>query len=401
MPSSNLLASLLPLLAGPSAPAQEAAASARDSAGPRAVAILLYDGVELLDFAGPGEVFASTHGPNGRAFHVFTVARSKAPVLSQGFVTVTPEYSLEDCPEPDIVVVPGGNVPDDDAHVEWVRRCAAGGELVMSVCNGAYLLADAGLLDGLEATTHHGALEELAGAHPKTRVYTNRRFVDSGKIMTCAGVSAGIDGSLHVVERLLGEEGARRTARYMEYDWRPAEIARQHAEPGRLVDEGPAHALAALAHRSGVAAALAQYRSGDPRPSEEELDGAGYYLLRQRKNAEARALFELARAAFPGSANAEDSLSEACALLGDTEAAVRHAEAALALLERASGLDEHARDRIRNLSRSRLVRLVADDTSALRYACPPCGGGCDELRFLEPGPCPGCHMEMAPRGAKE
>jgi transcriptional regulator GlxA family with amidase domain len=159
------------------------------------------------------------------------VAAERGPVRSQGFLQVTPVRSFADCPAPDLVVVPGGNVPEDRAHVEWIRRCAETSELVMSVCNGAFLLAEAGLLDGLEATTHHGSLETFAGAYPRTRVTTNRRFVDSGKVMTCAGVSAGIDGALDVVERFLGADAARGTARYMEYEWRPEEIAARHARP--------------------------------------------------------------------------------------------------------------------------------------------------------------------------
>lgn len=223
------------------APQAQDAAATRSANEPRNVAILVYEGVELLDFAGPGEVFAAARGPGGRAFRVFTVAKEKRPVRSQGFVDVTPEFSIADCPAPDIVVVPGGNVPDGDRELqEWIKRCAAKNELVMSVCNGAFLLAQAGLLDGLEVTTHHGSLRALAEGFPQTRVLTNRRFVDHGRVMTCAGVSAGIDGALHVVERLLSQETAQATARYMEYAWRPEEIAAQHAEPGRTVSAAAA-----------------------------------------------------------------------------------------------------------------------------------------------------------------
>lgn len=218
------------------------AVPAADPAGrpdePPNVAILVFEGVELLDFAGPGEVFSAAHGARGHAFRVYTVAADKRPVHSQGFVELRPEFSFADAPRPDILVVPGGNVPDDAAHVEWVRSRAPACELVLSVCNGALLVARAGLLEGLEATTHHGSLEALARHNPKTRVYTNRRFVDNGRVVTCAGVSAGIDGALHVVERLLGNESARRTARYMEYEWRPEEIRALHAQPGKLVGEG-------------------------------------------------------------------------------------------------------------------------------------------------------------------
>lgn len=244
-PLSTLALSLSLSLAACAAPGESLLASSGRVAAPpapRTVAILLYEGVELLDFAGPGEVFSAAHGPNGHAFRVTTVAAEAGPLRSQGFVTVTPEHTFDDCPAPDILVIPGGNVPDDALHVEFVKRCAETSELVLSVCNGAHLAADAGLLAGLEATTHHSALESLARRHPDTRVLTNRRFVDSGKVMTCAGVSAGIDGSLHVLERLLGDEAARNTARYMEYDWRPAEIRALHAEAGKLVSTPPRHA---------------------------------------------------------------------------------------------------------------------------------------------------------------
>src|SRR5262245_563630 len=215
MTSTLSLALFLPLLACRAPAAAEIAADTRP-AQPRTVAILVYEGVELLDFAGPGEVFAAARGPSGRAFRVVTVAKTRTPVRSQGFVSVTPEFSIADCPAPDVLVLPGGNVPDEDAElVQWVHLCAQSAELVMSVCNGALLLGRTGLLDGLEATTHHGSLDGLAGIAPKTRVLTNRRFVDSGHVMTCAGVSAGIDGALHVLERMLGAESARQTARYM------------------------------------------------------------------------------------------------------------------------------------------------------------------------------------------
>jgi len=381
---------------------QQVPVDAHPPARERKVAILVYQDVELLDFAGPGEVFSAAHGPEGHAFRVFTVAKTKAPVRSQGFVSITPEFSIADCPAPDIVVVPGGHVPDEDRELqEWVRRCATSSELVMSVCNGAFLLAEAGLLDGLEATTHHGSHQALTANYPKTRVFTNRRFVDSGRVMTCAGVSAGIDGALHVVERLLGEEVAQRTARYMEYEWRPAEIAAQLAEPGRTVADSQGAKLAELVRTKGVEAALAAYRALPTPPGEEELEADGTMLLRLRKGLEARALLELAVAAFPDSANSRDSLSEACEALGDAPAALRHAEEALARTKTDKGLDPARAKEIQNAAASRLVRLGKGDKSALRFGCPPCSGECDEARFLEAGPCPGCGMPMVTRGAAQ
>jgi len=204
----------------------EKGAVPRDRAQPmntkRNVAIFAHEGVELLDFAGPGEVFVAA-GRNGE-FNVYTVAASPEPIVSQGFVTIKPQYTIANCPPPDIVILPGGrtDVPLNNAEViEWIKKSSRSAEVVMSVCTGAFLLAKAGLLDGAEATTHWGSIESLKQNAPRTTVRENCRFVDNGKVVTAAGVSAGIDASLHVVDRLLGREAASRTARYMEYKWEP------------------------------------------------------------------------------------------------------------------------------------------------------------------------------------
>jgi transcriptional regulator GlxA family with amidase domain len=187
----------------------------------RKVAIVVYDHMELLDFAGPGEVFQST----GDAFEVFTVAEKAAPILSQGFVRIVPDFTIDTAPRPDVLVIPGGGtsgVEKSARMMEWIGRSAREAEVTMTVCTGAFILARTGLLDGLQATTWHGAIAGLREAAPKVHVHENVRFVDNGKYVTTAGVSAGIDGALHVVSRLVGEETARATARYMEYDkWDP------------------------------------------------------------------------------------------------------------------------------------------------------------------------------------
>ena len=191
----------------------------------RYVAIVLFPGVELLDFAGPGEVFSAAMGSNGNEFQVFTVAADADDIeVNRAVATLKPEYTVEKCPKPDIVVIPGGNVgalSNNAKMMEWIKSRAGDSEIVMSVCNGAFVLQKAGLLDGLEATTHHGAIEHFRRQAPNTRVVSDRRYVDNGKIITAAGVSAGIDASLHVVERLLGPEAADNTARYMEYTRQP------------------------------------------------------------------------------------------------------------------------------------------------------------------------------------
>jgi transcriptional regulator GlxA family with amidase domain len=197
--------------------------------GKRNVAIVIHDGVELLDFAGPGEVFAAAD--RGRAFHVYTVADTTKPVVSQGFLRIIPQYTMDDCPKPDIVVIPGGATRvllDNPKAMTWVKTASQEADILLSVCTGAFVLAKLGLLDGQEATTHHSSITALGNQFPKVKVRSDRRLVDNGKVITAAGVSAGIDGALHVVDRLCGTAAARGTAKYMEYRWEPE---KQSASP--------------------------------------------------------------------------------------------------------------------------------------------------------------------------
>ena len=398
MLTSSLRILALAALAAPFRPL--AAPSVQETAATeeRNVAIVIYPDVELLDFAGPAEAFASTHTGHGHAFRVYTVGRTREPVASLGLVRLTPEYTFDDCPRPDIVVLPGGHVPlEDESLRNWVIACSRDAELMMSVCNGALVYGRAGLLDGLEATSHKSALQSLALISPTTKVLTNRRFVDNGRVMTCAGISAGIDGALHVVARLYGEETAWATASYMEYDWRPDEIAELHEQPGRLVEGADALRWISALRAKGLEAALAEYESADPRPTETELNRWGYTFLNSSKPEEAVDVLRLAAAAFPLSANAADSLSEACEAQGDTEAAKKHAQECLARLPKDAGLDEARRQVLRNASASRFARLSGSPASALRYVCPPCNDDCDRVGYLEGGRCPGCPMQLVER----
>lgn len=191
----------------------------------RNVAILVFDDVEVLDFSGPFEVFSVVGRQKGQSpFDVYTVAEMPGPVFARNQFSVNPRYTIADCPAPDILVVPGGwgtrREMNNARLIDWIKTTAPKAELVLSVCTGALLLARAGLLDGLKATTHHGALDLLREIAPKTTVLDNQRVVDNGKIIVSAGVSAGIDAAFHVVARLDGLEVALETARYMEYDWR-------------------------------------------------------------------------------------------------------------------------------------------------------------------------------------
>ena len=187
----------------------------------------MYDGVELLDLAGPGEVFAATVDAQGtRAFVLSTVAPSADTIMSQGFVQIVPEVAMAGTDLPDLLVVPGGETEMLRAlpkAMRWIEEAARHARLVLTVCTGALVLADTGLLDGRAATTWHGALDRLRAQAPRTTIHTGCRVVDSGRIVTTAGVSAGIDGALHVVERLVSAEAASATARYMEYAWAPGQ----------------------------------------------------------------------------------------------------------------------------------------------------------------------------------
>ena len=186
------------------------------------VAILLFDEVEVLDFAGPFEVFSVTDElQEHQVFHTFTMALKPGTVRSRNGLKIVPDFTLENCPTPQIIIVPGGAGTRPLLHMpalhEWLRVKSRAADAVLSVCTGSLILARAGLLEQLRATTHHSAFTELRLAGPNTEVVENERFVDSGKIVTAAGIAAGIDASLHVVARLLGDAAAQQTADYMEY----------------------------------------------------------------------------------------------------------------------------------------------------------------------------------------
>jgi transcriptional regulator GlxA family with amidase domain len=196
----------------------------------RNVGILIFPDVEILDFCGPFEVFASATlpaetegGPETRLFEVFTVAERPEMITCRGGLLVQPNHTLYDHPPLDLVVIPGGygtrREQENPVILDWIVRQRRTGALTTSVCTGAFLLGAAGLLDGLRATTHWTTIDGLRTRHPTTEVLADARVVDEEEIVTSAGVSAGIDMALHVVRRLHGDEVAWRTARDMEYEW--------------------------------------------------------------------------------------------------------------------------------------------------------------------------------------
>ena len=188
----------------------------------RTVGILVFPDAEVLDVCGPYEVFSVAGRRQGlEPFDVRLVARSAAPVAARNGFMLTPHATLADAPPIDVLVVPGGygtrQAQYDPVLVGFVRDRAARAELVLSVCTGALLLGRAGLLDGLHATTHHAAFDVLREAAPHARLSPGARFTDNGRILTSAGIAAGIDLALHVVERLLGRDVAEEASRYMEF----------------------------------------------------------------------------------------------------------------------------------------------------------------------------------------
>jgi transcriptional regulator GlxA family with amidase domain len=192
----------------------------------RTVAILIFDDVELLDFAGPFEVFSSVRnltGDHERLMDVFAVAESLTPVQCRNGLVVQPERTIDECPPVDVLVIPGGAgvrpALERSNLVEWVRTRAQEVELTVSVCTGSFLLARAGLLSGRPATTHWERISEMRERFPDVEIVEDERWVDTGEIITAAGVSAGIDVALHVVRRLYGADVARATALGIEYDY--------------------------------------------------------------------------------------------------------------------------------------------------------------------------------------
>jgi transcriptional regulator GlxA family with amidase domain len=192
------------------------------------VGILIFDDVEVLDFAGPFEVFSTTRlpgrdsGDDERPFQVVTIAEGPGLVSCRGDLLVQPHHTIEEHPPLDILLVPGGpGTRREDRNqrlLDWIAAQDRTTRLTTSVCTGAFLLAARGLLDNRQATTHWGSIERLKAGYPLIDVRDDVRYIDNGHILTSAGVSAGIDMALHIVARLLGEEVAQQTGRNMEYE---------------------------------------------------------------------------------------------------------------------------------------------------------------------------------------
>jgi len=194
----------------------------------RKIGILLYPDVEVLDFAGPYEVFtcatrvARLQNPQAPApFEVCTIAATPGPIRARAGLSVLPDHTLDGHAPLDVLLVPGGVVDKELSHaalIDWIRHTARKAELTASVCTGSLMLAQAGLLDGRPATTHWDDIALLQG-YPGVQVHPEKRWTDDGDIVTSGGISAGIDMSLYLVQRFAGPALAQATAHRMEYAW--------------------------------------------------------------------------------------------------------------------------------------------------------------------------------------
>ncbi|MGN4927018.1 DJ-1/PfpI family protein [Bacillus cereus group sp. MYBK14-1] len=187
------------------------------------VGIFLFNEVEVLDFAGPFEVFSVTEVNEEKTFTVYTVSENGEMITARNGLKVQPDYSIENLPPVDILIIPGGLGArkyeiKNEIVIKWIRQQMKEVKLMTSVCTGALLLAKAGLLEGLKATTHWASIEKFKNEFQNVEVIENVKFVDEGHIITSAGISAGINMAFHIVKNLLGVHVAEDTAKRMEYD---------------------------------------------------------------------------------------------------------------------------------------------------------------------------------------
>ena len=196
---------------------------------PISVCILVFDDVEVLDFAGPYEVFTTASRVHGRSnpdtaplFDVACVSRDGQAIQARAGLRVLPEHSFADRPACDVLIVPGGVV---DAAMtcaptlRWISRMAARAQITASVCTGAFLLAASGVVRSGRVTTHWEDLADLQARFTALTVCDGPRWIDNGPVVTSAGISAGMDMSLHLVDRLAGKLLAQHTARQLDYRW--------------------------------------------------------------------------------------------------------------------------------------------------------------------------------------
>lgn len=189
----------------------------------RNVGILLFDDVEVMDFCGPFEVFSVANRTSiNNPFNVFTVAEKEKTIYARNNLSINPQYTINNCPILDILIVPGGQGSRKEMNnkviLDWIKLIYPNLELLLTVCTGALIIAKCDLLEGMAATTHHMSLDLMKEIAPKAKIVEDR-YVDNGKIILSGGISAGIDMSLYVIEKLLGKEAVLKTIDVMEYGW--------------------------------------------------------------------------------------------------------------------------------------------------------------------------------------
>ena len=189
----------------------------------RNIGILIFDNVEVLDFAGPFEVFSVTSELNNfEPFNVFTVGEMSAPIRAVNGLSVNPTFDFNTCPSLDVLIIAGGSgtrkLMEKKNVLDWIHKVHQKSELTLSICSGARLLGVLGILDGKPYCTHHEVYEHMKEIVPTGKPRRKQRFINTGKIYTSGGISAGIDLAFHIVEKLLGKKVAKLTATYMEYN---------------------------------------------------------------------------------------------------------------------------------------------------------------------------------------
>lgn len=179
------------------------------------VAFMLGEHANVIDTAGPWEVFQDVTVNGKSPFELYTVAPTGKMLRMTGGLQVVPHYGIDDAPQPHVIVVPAHRSTAESR--EWLAKASVGTDVTMSVCTGAFQLARAGLLKGIPATTHHEFFDSFAKEFPDVELRRGLRFVDNGRIATAGGLTSGIDMALHIVSRYFGAEAAATTAAYMEY----------------------------------------------------------------------------------------------------------------------------------------------------------------------------------------
>jgi putative intracellular protease/amidase len=293
----------------------------------RNVAFVVWEGLELIEFAGPAQMFYFTPG-----YREYTVAETRKPINSY-FVTITPEFTFDDCPKPDVIVIAaGGRRARSDKLYAWLREHVPRAEAVLSVCNGSVILANSGVLNGHRATSPMGNLDDLRIGGENVTPILGRRFVESGKFVTCDSYFAGVDGALHLIAKLSGEDPARRSAERNLYEWRPEKFAAQEG----VVPKSRRYDVFKILQADGVDAAVMAYRasvsSGEPAytPPLDQVNEENMFrwslwnLLDLERFDEALKMAEFSTVVWENSPMAWSCLAEAHTRAGQPDEALPH-----------------------------------------------------------------------------